>query len=162
VNVATTLNVNGIAYAVEIDPHLSLLRAVREHVGLTGAKEGCDDSECGACMMLLDGQPVNSCSYLALQAEGRQITTVEGLAPPGELSDLQRAFLERGGVQCGFCTPGMLISATALLRHSSGAPSEEEVRTALAGNLCRCTGYEGIVNAVLAVGAEAAVDGAPR
>ena len=149
--VAATLNVNGIAYPVEIDPHLSLLRAVREHVGLTGAKEGCDDSECGACMMLLDGQPVNSCSYLALQAEGREITTVEGLAPPGELTELQEAFLQHGGVQCGFCTPGMLISATALLRRSATPPSEEEVRTALAGNLCRCTGYETIVNAVLAV-----------
>ena len=147
--VAANLTVNGVEYPVELEPHLSLLRAVREHVGLTGAKEGCDDSECGACMMLLDGQPVNSCSYLALQAVGREITTVEGLAPPGELSDLQRAFLEHGGVQCGFCTPGMLISATALLGRSP-APSEDEVRTALAGNLCRCTGYEGIVEAVLA------------
>jgi carbon-monoxide dehydrogenase small subunit len=148
--VSATLKVNGVLYPVEIEPHLSLLRAVREHVGLTGAKEGCDDSECGACMMLLDGQPVNSCSYLALQAEGREITTVEGLAPPGEVSELQRAFLEHGGVQCGFCTPGMLISATALLQRSS-APTEDEVRIALAGNLCRCTGYEGIVGAVLAV-----------
>ena len=145
--VAATLKVNGIAYPVEIDPHLSLLRAVREHVGLTGAKEGCDDSECGACMMLLDGQPVNSCSYLALQAEGREITTVEGLAEPGEVSDLQRAFLQHGGVQCGFCTPGMLISATALLQRN-GTPSEDEIRIALGGNLCRCTGYEGIVRAV--------------
>ena len=147
--VAANLTVNGVEYPVELESHLSLLRAVREHVGLTGAKEGCDDSECGACMMLLDGQPVNSCSYLALQAEGREITTVEGLAPPGELGDLQRAFLEHGGVQCGFCTPGMLISATALLGRSE-APTEDEVRTALAGNLCRCTGYEGIVEAVLA------------
>jgi aerobic-type carbon monoxide dehydrogenase small subunit (CoxS/CutS family) len=155
VKVGATLRVNGIDYPVEIDPHLSLLRAVREHVGLTGAKEGCDDSECGACMMLLDGQPVNSCSYLALQAEGREITTVEGLAPPGKLSGLQQAFLEHGGVQCGFCTPGMLISATALLRRTA-APSENEVRLALAGNLCRCTGYETIVNAVLAASAPAA------
>ena len=146
--VAATLNVNGVAYPVEIEPHLSLLRAVRDAIGLTGAKEGCDDSECGACMMLLDGEPVNSCSYLALQAEGSEITTVEGLAPPGELSPLQRAFLEHGGVQCGFCTPGMLISATALLQRSPD-PSEEEVRIALAGNLCRCTGYQGIVEAVL-------------
>jgi carbon-monoxide dehydrogenase small subunit len=146
--VTATLNVNGVLYPVEIDPQLSLLRAVREHVGLTGAKEGCDDSECGACMMLLDGQPVNSCSYLALQAEGREITTVEGLAPPGEVSELQRTFLKHGGVQCGFCTPGMLISATALLQRSE-SPTEDEVRIALAGNLCRCTGYEGIVNAVL-------------
>jgi carbon-monoxide dehydrogenase small subunit len=148
--VAATLNVNGVAYPVEIDAHASLLHTIRDQVGLTGGKEGCDDSECGACMMLLDGEPVNSCSYLALQAEGRQITTVEGLAPAGELSRLQQAFLEHGGVQCGFCTPGMLISATALLRRCQ-APTEDEVRIALAGNLCRCTGYEGIVKAVLAV-----------
>ncbi len=153
--VAVTLQVNGVACPVEIEPHASLLRTVREHVGLTGAKEGCDDSECGACMMLLDGEPVNSCSYLALQAEGRKITTVEGLAPPGELSDLQRAILEHGGVQCGFCTPGMLISAAALLR-STAAPSEEDVRIALAGNLCRCTGYDGIVKAVLAAASPSA------
>jgi carbon-monoxide dehydrogenase small subunit len=156
--VQATLKVNGIDYPVEIDPHLSLLRAVREHVGLTGAKEGCDDSECGACMMLLDGQSVNSCSYLAVQAEGREITTVEGLAPPGELSSLQQAFLQHGGVQCGYCTPGMLISATALLRRSP-TPGEDEVRIALAGNLCRCTGYETIVNAVLAVTSGSATGG---
>ena len=148
--VEATLNVNGIAYPVEIAAHASLLHTVRDEIGLTGAKEGCDDSECGACMMLLDGQPVNSCSYLALQAEGRRITTVEGLAPAGEVSSLQQAFVEHGGVQCGFCTPGMLISAAALLRRSE-APTGDEVRIALAGNLCRCTGYEGIVNAVLAV-----------
>ncbi len=147
--VQATLKVNGIECPVEIDPHLSLLRAVREHVGLTGSKEGCDDSECGACMMLLDGEPVNSCSYLALQAVGRQITTIEGLAAPGEMSELQRSFLEHGGVQCGFCTPGMLISASALLTHNPD-PTEEEVRIGLAGNLCRCTGYDGIVKAVLA------------
>jgi aerobic-type carbon monoxide dehydrogenase small subunit (CoxS/CutS family) len=156
--VAATLKVNGIAYPVEIEPHASLLRTVRDQIGLTGAKEGCDDSECGACMMLLDGKPVNSCSYLALQAEGREVTTVEGLAPPGELSELQQAFLEHGGVQCGFCTPGMLISATALLKRSS-TPSEEEVRTSLAGNLCRCTGYEGIVKAVLTLDRGSATGG---
>jgi carbon-monoxide dehydrogenase small subunit len=101
-------------------------------------------------MMLLDGKPVNSCSYLALQAEGSEITTIEGLATSGELSPLQRAFLDHGGVQCGFCTPGMLISATALL-DANPTPSEQEVRIALSGNLCRCTGYDGIVKAVLAV-----------
>ena len=142
-----TLTVNGTAYPVELDPHISLLRAVREVVGLTGSKEGCDDSECGACMMLLDGKPVNSCSYLALQADGREITTVEGLAGTENLSTLQRTFLEEGGVQCGYCTPGMLISATALLSQNAD-PSEEEIRVALAGNLCRCTGYDGIVRAV--------------
>ncbi|HEY1367782.1 MAG TPA: (2Fe-2S)-binding protein, partial [Gaiellaceae bacterium] len=123
-----------------------------EAIGLTGSKEGCDDSECGACMMLLDGRPVNSCSYLALQAEGAEITTVEGLANGDDLSGLQRAFLTYGGVQCGFCTPGMLVSATALLK-ANPSPSEDEVRVALAGNLCRCTGYDGIVKAVLAVAA---------
>jgi carbon-monoxide dehydrogenase small subunit len=147
--VAATLHVNGIACPVEIEPHASLLRTIREQVGLTGAKEGCDDSECGACMMLLDGEPVNACSYLALQAEGRDITTVEGLAPSGELSRLQSAFLQHGGVQCGFCTPGMLMSATALLRRTP-SPTEDDVRIALGGNLCRCTGYSGIVRAVLA------------
>jgi aerobic-type carbon monoxide dehydrogenase small subunit (CoxS/CutS family) len=148
--VPATLNVNGVAYSVEIDPHMSLLDAVRDVIGLTGSKEGCDDSECGACMMLLDGKPVNSCSYLALQAERRDITTVEGLAEGDELSPLQRALLEHGGVQCGFCTPGMLISATTLLR-SNPDPSDEDVRIALSGNLCRCTGYDGIVRAVRAV-----------
>ena len=147
-----TLNVNGQAYPVELEAHQSLLDAVRGPVGLTGSKEGCDDSECGACMMLLDGEPVNACSYLALQAAGRAVTTVEGLAGDAELDPLQVAFLDRGGVQCGFCTPGMLISARALLDRTD-APSEEEVRLALAGNLCRCTGYDGIVKAVLDVAA---------
>jgi aerobic-type carbon monoxide dehydrogenase small subunit (CoxS/CutS family) len=152
VRVATTLSVNGVAYPVELDPGTSLLAAVRDAIGLTGAKEGCDDSECGACMMLLDGQPVNSCSYLALQAEGSEVTTVEGLAHGSELSRLQAAFLDHGGVQCGFCTPGMLISATALLEANS-QPTEDEVRIALSGNLCRCTGYDGIVKAVLSAAA---------
>ena len=148
--VAAILNVNRTAYRVELDPHTSLLDAVRNNVGLTGSKEGCDDSECGACMMLLDGRPVNSCSYLALQAEGRAVTTVEGLADGDELAPLQAAFLEQGGVQCGFCTPGMLISATALLRADPN-PSDEDVRTALSGNLCRCTGYDAIVRSVRSV-----------
>ncbi|MBM3679644.1 MAG: (2Fe-2S)-binding protein [Actinobacteria bacterium] len=147
--VPAVLTVNGVAFPVEVRPDASLLAAVREQIGLTGAKEGCDDSECGACMMLLDGKPVNACSYLALQADGREITTVEGLANGDALSPLQQAFLDHGGVQCGFCTPGMLISATALLRENA-APTEDEVRIALSGNLCRCTGYTGIVAAVLA------------
>ncbi|HYW28960.1 MAG TPA: 2Fe-2S iron-sulfur cluster-binding protein, partial [Gaiellales bacterium] len=105
-----TLHVNGVAYPVEIEPGRSLLSVIRTEVGLTGAKEGCDDSECGACMVLLDGRPVNSCSYLALQADGREVTTIEGLTgDDGELHPLQQAFLDQGGVQCGFCTPGMLI-----------------------------------------------------
>ncbi len=148
--VSTTLTVNGTAYPVELEPGMNLLAAVRDVVGLTGSKEGCDDSECGACMMLLDGQPVNSCSYLALQAEGSEITTVEGLADGETLAPLQSAFLEHGGVQCGFCTPGMLVSATALLADNP-RPTEDEVRIGLSGNLCRCTGYDGIVKAVLSV-----------
>jgi aerobic-type carbon monoxide dehydrogenase small subunit (CoxS/CutS family) len=145
----TTLKVNGLSYQVDIDPHATLSRTVREVIGLTGTKEGCDDSECGACMMLLDGKPVNSCSYFAMQAEGSEITTVEGLSNGDELTALQKSFLQCGGVQCGFCTPGMLISATALLA-SNPTPTETEVRIGLSGNLCRCTGYDGIVKAVLA------------
>src|SRR4029078_11535652 len=154
--VASTLRVNGTDYPVELDPHVSLLKAVREELGLTGSKEGCDDSECGACMMLLDGQPVNACSYLALQAEGRDVVTVEGLAGDEEVGPLQRAFLQQFGVQCGFCTPGMLVSATALLR-ANPDPTEEEIRIGLSGNLCRCTGYRGIV----AGGAEVPAGGHP-
>jgi aerobic-type carbon monoxide dehydrogenase small subunit (CoxS/CutS family) len=131
---------------------------LRDDLELTGTKEGCDDSECGACMVLVDGEPVNSCSYLALQAEGKEITTVEGLSRNGQLNSLQRAFLEQGGVQCGFCTPGMLISATALLARTP-RPSDEEIRAGLAGNLCRCTGYTTIVAAVQQAATEMAVAG---
>jgi aerobic-type carbon monoxide dehydrogenase small subunit (CoxS/CutS family) len=152
VKVELTLTVNGLPYPLELQPSTTLLYAVRDGIGLTGAKEGCDDSECGACMMLLDGKPVNSCSYLAAQADGREVTTIEGLAEGASLSPLQQAFLEHGGVQCGFCTPGMLISAAALLDEKPH-PSEDEVRVALSGNLCRCTGYDGIVKAVLEVSA---------
>jgi aerobic-type carbon monoxide dehydrogenase small subunit (CoxS/CutS family) len=151
----SVLTVNGADYPINVEPHRSLLWTLRSELGLTGSKEGCDDSECGACMVLIDGKPVNSCSYLALQAEGREITTVEGLSDDGELAPLQRAFLAAGGVQCGFCTPGMLISATALLRENP-RPSEDEVRVALSGNLCRCTGYQKIVVAVLSAADELA------
>ena len=149
-SVSITLTVNGVPYPLDVDPHASLLHTVRDGVGLTGSKEGCDDSECGACMMLIDGRPVNSCSYLAVQADGAQVTTVEGLSEGDSLSPLQQAFLRRGGVQCGFCTPGMLISATALLAQEPN-PSQDTIRTALSGNLCRCTGYDGIVKAVALV-----------
>ena len=146
-----TLTVNGTPYPVAIDTGRNLVSVLRNEIGLTGTKEGCDDCECGACMVLLDGRPVNSCSYLAAQAAGREITTVEGLATDdGELHPLQRGILEAGGVQCGFCTPGMLVSATALLA-SNPSPTEDEVRIGLSGNLCRCTGYDGIVKAVLSV-----------
>jgi aerobic-type carbon monoxide dehydrogenase small subunit (CoxS/CutS family) len=146
------LTVNGMPYDVHIEPDRSLLSVLRNELGLTGTKEGCDDSECGACMVLLDGRPLNSCSYLAVQSSGREITTVEGLSDGDELSPLQRAFLDEGGVQCGFCTPGMLISATALIRENA-APTDEEIGQALGGNLCRCTGYHGIVRAVKAAAA---------
>ena len=157
------LTVNGITYQVEAPYSRSLLRAVRDDLGLTGTKEGCDDSECGACMVLLDGRPANSCSYLAAQAAGRQVTTVEGLpalatsdsgasdggpvAISAKLAPLQEMLLEAGGVQCGFCTPGMLISATALITENPD-PTEDEIRIALGGNLCRCTGYQRIIDAV--------------
>jgi len=150
-----TLRVNGVEYPLSIEPHRTLLTVLRTELGLTGTKEGCDDSECGACMVLVDGQPVNSCSYLALQADGREVTTVEGLGSRGELAPLQRAFLEEGGVQCGFCTPGMLISATALLQREPH-PSADQVRLALGGNLCRCTGYQKITTAVLRAAEEMA------
>ena len=145
-----TLHVNGVPYPLDVNPHASLLNVVRDQVGLTGSKEGCDDSECGACMMLLGGRPVNSCSYLAVQADDGEITTVEGLSRDGDLTPLQNAFLVEGGVQCGFCTPGMLISATSLLGDNPN-PTPDEARIALSGNLCRCTGYDGIVKAVLDV-----------
>jgi aerobic-type carbon monoxide dehydrogenase small subunit (CoxS/CutS family) len=142
------LEVNGITYEIEIEPHRSLVSVLRSELGLTGTKEGCDDSECGACMVLVDDRPVNSCSYLALQTSGHVVQTVEGLASDGQLHPLQRAFLEEGGVQCGFCTPGMLMSAKALL-DATPQPSEGEIRRQLAGNLCRCTGYQGILRAVM-------------
>ena len=142
-----TLDVNGVAYEEEIEPHRTLLSVLRTELGLTGTKEGCDDSECGACMVLVDGRPVNACSFLALQAGGRAVQTVEGLAKGGELHPLQTAFLEQGGVQCGFCTPGMLMSAKALLDQNP-SPTEAEIKRHLGGNLCRCTGYAGIVRAV--------------
>jgi len=156
------LVVDGVYLTTAVtDPGRSLLRVLRDDLGRTGTKEGCDDSECGACMVLIDGRPVNSCSYLALQAAGRQVTTVEGLAArDGELNPLQRAFLEGGGIQCGFCTPGMLISATALLE-TDPDPSEDAIRDALAGNLCRCTGYQPIIRAVQRAAAEMRESAAP-
>jgi len=150
-----TLQVNGTGYPVEIEAGRTLLSVLRGELGLTGSKEGCDDSECGACMVLIDGRTVNSCSYLAVQADGRAVTTVEGLAEGATLHPLQQAFLDQGGVQCGFCTPGMLISATALLA-ANPAPTDDEIRAGLSGNLCRCTGYVGIVAAVRSAAAEMA------
>jgi carbon-monoxide dehydrogenase small subunit len=153
--VDVTLRVNGIDYDVSLEPHRTLVSVLRTDLGLTGTKEGCDDCECGACMVLIDGQPVNSCSYLAAQAAGRPVTTVEGLAADGEMHALQLNILQEGGVQCGFCTPGMLISAAALLERNP-APTDDEIGIALGGNLCRCTGYRKIVDAVKRTAAELA------
>ena len=144
-----TLEVNGQRHLVEPDGR-RLLAVLRDDLELLGTKLACGEGACGACAVLVDGRPVNSCSYLALQAEGSAITTVEGLADDDTLAPLQAAFLDLGGVQCGFCTPGMLVSATALLAENP-SPTEDEVRIGLSGNLCRCTGYDGIVKAVLSV-----------
>jgi len=147
------LEVNGVDYPVTADHTRNLLSVIRGEIGLTGTKEGCDDSECGACMVLLDGEPVNSCSFLAAQAAGRSITTIEGVIDGDSLDALQRNLLEEGGVQCGFCTPGMIMSARALLERAPD-PTEEEIRLGLSGNLCRCTGYTKIVAAVVRSAAE--------
>jgi aerobic-type carbon monoxide dehydrogenase small subunit (CoxS/CutS family) len=141
------LDVNGFEYPVTADAGRNLLSVIRGEIGLTGTKEGCDDCECGACMVLLDGQPVNSCSYLAVQAAGRAVTTIEGVMDGDELDAIQRAMIEEGGVQCGFCTPGMVMSARALLERTPD-PTDEDIRIGLSGNLCRCTGYTKIITAV--------------
>lgn len=147
------VSINGFAYDFEVGAETTLMELIRSHAGLTGTKEGCDDSECGACMVLVDGRPVNSCCRLALQADGTEVSTVEGLRSGDQLHPLQRAFLDEGGVQCGFCTPGMLMSALALL-DSNPNPTVDEIRKALSGNLCRCTGYQGILRAVQAAATE--------
>jgi carbon-monoxide dehydrogenase small subunit len=125
----------------------TLLDVLREHLGMTGTKRGCEIGECGSCTVLLNGQAVNSCTVLALQAQGQKVETVEGLGKDGELSSLQQSFVEEHAVQCGFCTPGMLMSSTALLRDNKN-PSEEDIRRAISGNLCRCTGYMPIIKAI--------------
>jgi aerobic-type carbon monoxide dehydrogenase small subunit (CoxS/CutS family) len=144
-----TLTVNGRARRVTARADACLLDVLRDSLALTGAKNGCGMGECGACTVLLDGVPIYSCLTLAIEAQGHAITTIEGLARNGELDPLQRAFAETGGVQCGFCTPGMILAAHALLERESN-PNEADVRQALSGNLCRCTGYVKIVDAVLA------------
>ena len=146
--VVCELEVNGDPAEFAIEPATTLLEALRYRLGLTGSKQGCDKGDCGACTVLVDGQPVLSCLTLALMAQGQRITTIEGLAEgPGQPHPLQDAFDEKGAAQCGFCTPGMLMSATALLELNDD-PSRAEIRAALGGNLCRCTGYTKIIDAV--------------
>jgi carbon-monoxide dehydrogenase small subunit len=142
-----TLNINGNNEIVDVTANMTLLQMLREELALTGTKNGCAAGECGACTVLLNGQPVNSCMVLAVECDGQEIVTVEGLAQNGKLDPLQDAMMEKGAVQCGFCTPGMLISARALLNRNPH-PTEEEIAEALVGNLCRCTGYARIIDAV--------------
>ena len=144
-----SLSVNGKTRVDEVEPRLLLVHYLREVLGLTGTNIGCDTSSCGACTVLLDGESVKSCTLLALQAEGTEVTTIEALGVGGELDPMQEAFRQNHGLQCGFCTPGMVMAATSLLAEHPH-PSEEEVRAGLEGNLCRCTGYHNIVKAVLA------------
>ncbi|VEN73633.1 Nicotinate dehydrogenase small FeS subunit [Candidatus Desulfarcum epimagneticum] len=144
------LNVNGETHEVYVRPNRTLLEALRDDLGLSGAKEGCGEGVCGACSVLLDGKPARSCLTLAVEADGREVTTVEGLARGGEMDPLQEAFIEHGSVQCGFCSPGMLMSSKALLLENPG-PDETEIREAISGNVCRCTGYAKIVEAVSSV-----------
>ena len=144
-----TVEVNGTTYSHDVEPRLLLVHYLRENCGLTGTNVGCDTSSCGACTVHLNGESAKSCTILAVQADGQQVTTIEGLAKDGELHPMQQAFHENHALQCGYCTPGMVMAATGLLQENPH-PTEQEVRIGLEGNLCRCTGYHNIVLAVLA------------
>ena len=144
------MKVNGKAVEARVDPTWTLLRVLREELGLTGTKEGCGQGDCGACTVIMDGKAVQACLVLALQAEGKEVETIEGLGTPEKLHPLQASFLENGAIQCGFCTPGMLMSAVALLRKNPH-PTEEEIKKGISGNLCRCTGYVKIIESIAAV-----------
>lgn len=146
---AISLHVNGTTHRVVVDPLAPLLDVLRDELGLTGTKEGCGTGYCGACTVLVDDQPVNSCLFFAVDADHKRVTTIEGLAEDGGLSSVQQAFVENGGLQCGYCTPGMVVSASALLDDDPD-PSPEKIRSSLSGNLCRCTGYQSIVRSVRA------------
>jgi carbon-monoxide dehydrogenase small subunit len=141
------VSVNGQPRSAEVEPRLLLVHFLRDVLGLTGTHIGCDTSNCGACTVLLDGTPIKSCTFFAVQANGREVTTVEGLASGGKLHPIQAGFKEEHGLQCGFCTPGMMLVAKSLLEENPN-PSEEEIRWAISGNICRCTGYQNIVKAV--------------
>jgi len=142
-----TVTINGVERAADVEPRLLLVHLIREAFGLTGTHIGCDSTNCGACTVLLDGVPVKSCTMFGVQADGRAVTTVEGLMQNGQLHPIQAAFKEEHGLQCGFCTPGMMLTGAALLEHNE-SPSDDEVRWAISGNICRCTGYMNIVKAV--------------
>ena len=144
-----TITINGQRHDHDVEPRTLLVHYIREHAGLTATNVGCDTSSCGACTVHLDGEAVKSCTILAAQADGGSVTTVEGLAKNGEMHPMQKAFMENHGLQCGFCTPGMVMAAIGLLKENPN-PTEEEVRLGLEGNLCRCTGYHNIVKSVLA------------
>ena len=146
-----TFTVNGAEHTVDVEPRMLLVHVIREELGMTGTHVGCDTTSCGACTVLVDGTPVKSCTVFGVQADGREITTVEGLGAGG-LSPMQEAFKEEHGLQCGFCTPGMMLVGTALLEQNPD-PSEEDIRWAISGNICRCTGYMNIVNAIRAAAA---------
>ena len=144
------LNINGQLHEIEAEPWRTLLDVLRNDLGLTGTKEGCGTGSCGACTVLVDGKAVNSCLMFIAEAEGKEITTIEGLAGDETLHPIQQAFIDEGAVQCGFCTPGVILTAKALL-DSNPNPTEVEIREAIAGNLCRCTGYDKIVRAIMSV-----------
>ncbi len=144
---AITVTVNGQEHSLQVEPRLLLVHLLRENLGLTGTHVGCDTTSCGACTVLVDGTPLKSCTHFAVQVDGREVKTVEGLAQGGQLHAVQLGFKEEHGLQCGFCTPGMLLVTSALLEENPN-PSEEEIRWAISGNICRCTGYQNIVKAV--------------
>ena len=146
---ALALTVNGELRSLELEERTLLVHALRDGLGLTGTHVGCDTSQCGACTVLLDGRAVKSCTVLALQADGREITTIEGLAQDGDMHPIQRAFVEHHGLQCGFCTPGVILTAADLLSRGT-SPSDDDIRHSLRGNLCRCTGYQTIVESIRA------------
>jgi aerobic-type carbon monoxide dehydrogenase small subunit (CoxS/CutS family) len=144
-----TITVNHVTYTINIEPNLTLVEVLRDTLGLVGTKKSCNEGECGACTVLMEGKPVASCLVLAMDAQDKEITTIEGLAEGEKLHPLQEAFVKHGGIQCGFCTPGMIMSAKALLDEKPD-PTPLQVRTAISGNLCRCTGYQQIVDSVMA------------